>query len=102
MTNLEAIKGKLAYPLSDNAFNLALTDRGLTGTDTYSIDNRQSLELAYADLCCTLISAPNVSEGGYSVSLSDKTTLSKLANGIYAKYGQSSPLRPTAKFVQRW
>jgi hypothetical protein len=102
MTNLEAIKGKVGYPLSDNAFILALTDRSLVSTDTYVIGNKQQLELAQADLIYTLVSSPNVTEGGYSVSLSDKKSLIELANGIYTKYGQSSPLKPTAKFVQRW
>lgn len=100
MTNLEAIKGKLNYPLSDNSFILALNDRGLVETATYS--NCQAFELAYADSIKTLITAPNISEGGYSISLSDKAALIKLANGIYAKYGINSSLNPTATFVQRW
>lgn len=101
MTNLEAIKGKVGYPLSDNAFILALTDRTLVSTDTYSVGNKQQLELAQADLIYTLVSSPSITEGGYSVSLLDKKSLITLANGIYTKYGQSSPLKPTAKFVQR-
>jgi hypothetical protein len=101
MTNLEAIKGRLSFPLSDNAFTLALEDRGLVSTDTYS--KSQSFDLAYADAIMMLLTAPNVSEGGYSVSLSDKVMLSKLASGIYEKYGiVVSSLKPTAKFVQRW
>jgi len=99
MTNLEAIKGKLGYPLSDNAFILALDDRGLTSTDTYA--KGQAFDLAYADAITTLITTPNVSEGGYSISLADKKNLIKLANGIYTKYGVASSLKPTAKFVQR-
>ena len=100
MTNLEAIKGKLSYPLSDNAFIVALEDRGLTSTFTYA--KGSAFDLAYADTIITLISAPNVSEGGYSVSLSDKKALLDLANGIYKKYGETtSSLKPTATFVQR-
>lgn len=102
MTNLEAIKAKVGYPLSDNAFILALENRSLVTTETYSLSNLQSLELAQADLIYTLVSSPNISEGGYSISLSDKKSLIDLANGIYTKYGQSSPMQPTAKFVQRW
>lgn len=100
MTNLEAIKGKLNYPLPDNSFILALNDRGLVETATYL--KSQAFDLAYADCITTLVTAPNVSEGGYSVSLSDKATLIKLANGIYAKYGQPGIMKPTATFVQRW
>jgi hypothetical protein len=100
MTNFEAIKGRLGYPLSDNAFKLALSDRGLTDTDTYA--KGQAFDLAYADAITMLVTSPNVSEGGYSISLSDKNNLIKLANGIYEKYGTMSSLKPTATFVQRW
>ena len=101
MTNLEALKGKLNYPLSDNAFILALNDRDISETATYA--KCQAFDLAYADAIMTLITAPNISEGGYSISLSDKETLQKLAKGIYDKYGVASPIvGPTATFVQRW
>lgn len=100
MTNLEAIKGRLNYPLSDNAFILALNDRGLTETATYS--KGQAFDLAYADSITMLVTSPNISEGGYSVSLADKQTLIKLANGIYSKYGEASSLKPIARFVNRW
>jgi hypothetical protein len=100
MTYLEAIRGKLGYPLSDNAFTLALLDRGLTATDDYA--SSSSFDLAYADTIITLVTVPNVTEGGYSVSLSDKKTLLDLAGGIYKKYGEANPmgsLKKTAKFV---
>ena len=101
MTNLEALKGKLNYPLPNNAFILALTDRGLTDSATYS--KCTAFDLAYADAIMNLVTAPNTSEGGYSISLSDKDALIKLANGIYAKCGVTGPFpKPTATFVQRW
>lgn len=101
MTNLEAIKGKLNYPLTDNAFKLALADRDLTDMATYA--KCQAFDLAYADLIVMLITSPNVTEGGYSVSQSDKEMLLNLANGIYTKYGEPvSSLKKTATFVQRW
>jgi len=100
MTNLEAIKGKLDYPLKDNSFILALNDRGLTETATYT--KCQAFDLAYADCIITLVAAPNKSEGGFSVSLSDKAILIKLANGIYTRYGEAGIAKPTATFVQRW
>lgn len=101
MTNLEAIKGKLGYPLSDNAFIVVLTDRGLSDSNTYVKSN--AFDLAYADSIIMLITAPNTTEGGYSVSLPDKKALLDLANWIYASNGVVSPiLKPTATFVQRW
>ena len=99
MTYLEAIKAKLNYPLSDNTFILSLTDRGLVYTDNYV--KCQSFDLAYADTITTLVTAPNVSEGSYSICLSDKKALSELADGIYTKYGEAvRSLKKTAKFVQ--
>lgn len=103
MTYLEAIRGKLGYPLSENAFTLALLDRGLTAGDTYA--KGQAFDLAYADAITTLITVPNVTEGGYSVSLTDKKTLLDLAGGIYKKYGVANPmssLKKKATFVQRF
>jgi hypothetical protein len=96
MTNLEALKAKLNYPLSDNSFILALSDRGLVSTATYA--DRKSLELAQADLIYTLVTTPNITEGGYSISLSDKSSLMRLADEIYLKYGIRNPLRPIATF----
>ena len=103
MTNLEAIKGRLNFPLSDNALILALEDRDLDSLGTYV--KGQSFDLAYADAIMIILTTPNISEGGYSVSFSDRDTLLKIANGIYSKYGVVNPassLKPTAKFVQRW
>lgn len=102
MTTLEAIKAKLSYPLSDNSYILALSDRGLSYTATYASTDRQALELAQADLIYTLVTAPNVTEGGYSVSLSDKKSMMKLADSIYAKYNVRPLSSPRAKFVQKW
>jgi hypothetical protein len=100
MTNLEAIKGKLNYPLSVNSFTLALEDRGLSAAGTYV--SCQSFDLAYADAMTTLATAPNITEGGFQVSLTDKTALLRLADGIYTKYGEVniiSSLKKTATFV---
>ena len=88
------------YPLLENAFIMALEDRGLTSGSTYS--DRQSLELAQADLINTLITSPNITEGGYSVSLSDKKALLKLADSIYSKYSQINPAAPKATFLNLW
>ena len=103
MTNLEAIKGRLGYPLSENAFILALEDRELASTDVYA--KCQAFDLAYADAITTLVTIPEITEGGYKVSLADKTALLKLADGIYKSYDVVNPIRSlkkTATFVQRF
>jgi hypothetical protein len=107
MTNFEALKAKVSYPVSDNTIELALTNRGIpttgiTNDDTYVVANRKAVNLAYADVLMELVSAPNVSEGGYSVSLADRNVLVNTANGVYAMYGESSKSGPKANFVQRW
>jgi hypothetical protein len=108
MTNVEALTAKLAgNPVTSNAMELALLNRGITVTgitseDTYTVANRKAVELAYADILQELISAPNVSEGGYSLSQSDKNSLRMQANAIYTKYGQTVHGGPKAKFVKRW
>jgi len=102
MTYLEALKASLGYPLTDNAFILALENRGLTSTDTYSTTDKRAFELAKADCIMTLLSTPNVSEGGYSINLTDKESLKKLANGIYTRYKVANPLTPSASFNNPW
>ena len=62
----------------------------------------ETFDLAYADAIAVLLTTPDIKEGGYSLSVTDKNTLTKLANGIYSKYGIVSSLKPTAKFVRRW
>lgn len=100
MTYLEALKAKIDYPLSDNAFTLALTDRGLVSTDTYV--KGKLFDLAYADCLTVLVSMADKKEGSFSISISEKENLIRLANGIYSRYGIVSSLKATAKFVQRW
>ena len=86
MTNLEALKATIAgYPLSDNTYSKALTDRGVSSGGTYA-GISEAFELAEADLYKTLATGVNITEGGYSISVSDRDTLLKIANSIYAKW----------------
>lgn len=101
MTNLAAIKAKLNFPLSDDAYTLALLDRGLVSTATYAVSDKQSLDLTWADLVYTLASTPNTTEGGYSISFSNRGDLLKAADGVYLKYGIRNPLRPIATFKSK-
>ena len=100
MTYLEALKAKIDYPLTDNAFILALEDRGLTSTDTYT--KGKLFDLAYADCLTQLVTMVDKKEGSFSLSFSEKENIIRIANGIYARYGIVSSLKPTAKFVSRW
>jgi len=103
MTNLEAIRGKLNYPLSENSFKVALEDRGLYSEDIYV--KNEAFDLAYADLIVMLLTTPNITEGGFTVSLADRKTLLNIADKIYTTYDKANPigsLKPRATFVQRF
>lgn len=87
MTNLEALKASVAgYPLPDNTFQMVLLDRGITATDAYAGINK-AFELAKADVYSILSTAASISEGGFSVSVTEKGRFSEMANRIYSKYG---------------
>jgi hypothetical protein len=104
MTILEAIKESVGYPISDNRAQMTLIKRGLTGSNEANQDvlNSREFELATADLMMWLITAANVSEGGYSISVSDKKTLKDIASGIYSKYGIADNTAPKARFISPW
>ena len=103
MTNLEAIRAKLNYPLSENTYIVVLEDRGVVTDAVYATS--ESFDLAYADAITILITTPNITEGGYSISLAEKQNLLALAERIYTKYSVANPissLKKKATFVQRF
>ena len=102
MTNLEAIKSQVPYPLKENSFKKVLLDRGLVDTEEYSPDNIKPFELATADALHIVITAPNISEGGYSISVSEKKELRQIASGLYDKHGASNPFRGTISSISPW
>jgi hypothetical protein len=103
MTNLEAIQSSVAgYPLNVNVFHKALTDRGIAATDTYSGIN-SDFELATADMYMILVTSANVSEGGFSVSVSEKAALKKLADTIYTRHQDNATSTPAIRNASnRW
>lgn len=95
MTTLEAIKSTVAgYPLPDNSFIKVLLDRGLSATAEYS-GKTKAFELATADIYMVLVSVTNIDEGGYKISLTDKSNLMKMANAIFKKWGEETSSNPT-------
>lgn len=91
MTNFEALKAGIAYPITDSQAELALTDRGLATADTYA-GVTMEFELAKADILILLATSPNISEGGYSISISQKEIMLSTASGIYDKHGVENPV----------
>lgn len=104
MTILEAIKESIDYPISEKRAEMALLKRGLTKTDeaTEAVLNSKNFELATADLMFWMVTTANVSEGGVSISVTDKDSLKSIASGIYSKWGVSDPSKASAKFISPW
>lgn len=68
---------------------------------TASIATSMEFNLAKADLFKSLVLMPNVSEGGVSISISDRRSLIGLANAIYRKYGEPliEELHPMVEYI---
>jgi hypothetical protein len=92
MTNLEALKSRIAgYPLEENTYLASLLDRSIVPEDNYT-GKTEAFELATADVYIVLATGVNVTEGGYQLSLTDKSNFLKVAGKIYEKYGELNPL----------
>lgn len=107
MTNLEALRARVGYPVSDNSLEYCLTKRSLDKDDVWlSGSNTSSFDLAYADALCVILTSPsNVSEGGFTISQGDRKYLAETANKIYQNYDQANFIptsKPTATFKQPW
>lgn len=89
MTNLEALKAIIQYPLDEDSFKLVLINRSLTETETYSASNLKKLELAKADCLATILSTPTIAEGGMQLSHTNKGEVRKEMERIYTKWGES-------------
>jgi hypothetical protein len=105
MTNLDAIKSMaIGYPIDEATYNRILIDRGVDAAGTYA-GKSKAMELAKADLYVTLLTAANITEGGYQLSLTDKTNFKQVASGIYDLYREPNPLkeaRPQVKAIRPW
>lgn len=103
MTNLEALKSKVAgYPLEEDTYLTALLDRGLDSQANYE-GKSKAFDLAKADVLLVLATGINVTEGGYQVSLTDKSNFLKIANAIYKNYGESgTDSQPEVTGISPW
>ena len=102
MTNFEALKAEIVYQLPDNSFKKVLLDRGLNDTGEYNPGNKRAMELCIADSIKILVSAPNISESGFSISVTEKKELIKLASTLYTKNGEANPFNPVISSVRPW
>lgn len=97
MTNLEAVKSTVGYnyPLEDNTYLKALIDADLEPAAEYAKANAKAVDLCAAALILTLLSSPDLREGSYQVSLSDRASLLSVRKALLAKHGVPDNTGPT-------
>lgn len=88
MTLSEYLRGLTNYPVSEEALQSILSRRGLDGKSTTKDD--KLLCLVTADVYRWLSTAPDISQGGQSYSLSDniRESYRRRANGLYRAGGE--------------
>lgn len=96
MNNLEALSASVNYPVDEIKLQKALIDRSINPDGAYS-GVTKAFELATADIYVLLVSSANISEGGFQISMTDKSNMMKIASGIFDKYGVENPLKPKIK-----
>lgn len=81
----------VSFPLTDSQVEMMSIRRGLDANALYTpeVANSPEFELTHADILRLIATQPNVSEGGVSISVSDKATMVAMANSIYRKHGES-------------
>ncbi len=90
MTNLESIKARVNYPLSDSQAEEKLISRGLEGDGTFSqeVADSRAFRLAYADCLRFVLTMVNISQGG-SINAQNPAGIRGTANAIYKEYGET-------------
>lgn len=106
MKIVTALLNSLSFPLTIPQVEVIAVSRELDLESEYTTEVAKSREflLSKADAMKLMILAPNVSEGGVSISYSDRKLMMSLANAIYSKYGEPliSEDNPTVEFMHDW
>lgn len=90
MTVREALRNSFPVPVNDRQLDVIAISRGLVIDNVFDpfIATSKVFELCKADVIRNIVMTPNISEGGVSISFSDKSDMISLANRIYGKYGE--------------
>lgn len=90
-TIIQALRDEIQYPVTDGFLQNKLLKRQLSGDDIFTADVALSKEYqgCIADALIGIITSPNISEGGVSISHSDKNVMLNIANTIYRNIGES-------------
>ena len=88
-----ALESKVSFPVSPKTLGVIAEDRGIKLNDEYTkaIGKTPNFRLAIADMIANFITTPtSVSEGGVSISYTDRKSLIGIANRIYSKFEPES------------
>lgn len=90
MTIREALRNSFPFAVKDGQLDVIAISRGLVLDDVFDpfVASSKPFDLAKADVIKTIVMTPNISEGGVSISFSDKATMISMANTIYGAYGE--------------
>jgi hypothetical protein len=96
MTVRERLSGRLLGLVKD--IDGLLEDRELNGADTYTpeIGRSAPFQLAYAGGLYQILISPNVSQGDWSRSWGDKSSLEKIISTVYARFAPDENPLPGA------
>lgn len=111
MTISEFLKGSFDFTFSDANILTVLTRRGVSADEPFENVSEKILDLATADLYMILASAASgggrrvqkgnrsVSERTYQFGVYDRRAFREMANHLYAKWGESTSVSSSARFV---
>lgn len=101
MTIREALRNSFPFAVSNGTLDVIAVARGLNIEDSFDTEvaSGRQYELAKADVIKSIVMSPNISEGGVSISYSDRQYMISIANEIYGRHGEAlfGQATPTVK-----
>lgn len=94
MNNKEALAAKINFKVADVKLEVALLGHNISPT-AENTGTSKDFDLALADIYILLVTTPAVQEGGYQLNMTEKLQLTRLAEGLFSKYGLPSPFSKT-------
>lgn len=92
LTNKKSLIAAIAfnYPIPDDAIEKALIDSDIDGDGNYTKVDEKQIDLCAAGLIVGILTgATSMSEGGFSISMSDREALRKTRSFLLLKWGEA-------------
>jgi hypothetical protein len=92
MNKKEALIAVIQMNVPDNSLEKALLDNDLVSDDDYTKEDKEDIDFCAVDLLRGLWSAPNISEGGYSISF-DRAAIKERLSALCNDLGLEDPTK---------